>query len=157
MCYWQGPDLTNNLLGILLRFSREVFAIAADIQQMFYSFWVYKEHRNFLRLMWYEDNDPEKSLIQYRMCVHVFGNSPSPVVATYGLQRILENSDPDVKKFVNKDFYIYDALTSLPTVEEAVDLLKWTQSDLQTADLKLHKVASNSQEVLAEFPSEQRA
>ena len=69
----------------------------------------------------------------------------------------VENSDPDVNKFVNKDFYVDDALTSLPTVMEAVDLLKRTQSDLQTADLKLHKVASNSPEVLAEFPPEQRA
>ena len=151
----QGPDLTNNLLGIVLRFRREVIAIAADIQQMFYSFRVHKEHRNFLRFMWYEDNDPEKSLIQYRMCVHVFGNSPSPAVATYGLRRTVKDSDPDVKKFVNKDFYVDDALTSLPTVEEAVDLLKRTQSDLQTAGLELHKVVSNSQEVLAEFPPEQ--
>ena len=153
----QGPDMTNNLLGILLRFRREVIATAADIQQMFYSFRVHKEHRNFLRFMWYEENDPEKSFIQYRMCVHVFGNSPSPAVATYGLRRTVENSNTDVNKFVNKDFYVDDALTSLPTVKEAVDLLKRTQSDLQTADLKLHKVASNSPEVLAEFPPEQRA
>ena len=153
----QGPHMTNNLLGILLRFRREVIAIAADIQQMFYSFRVHKEHRNFLRFMWYEDNDPEKSFIQYRMCVHVFGNSPSPAVATYGLRRTVENSNPDVNKFVNKDFYVDDVLTSLPTNKEAVDLLKRTQSDLQTADLKLHKVASNSPEVLAEFLPEQSA
>ena len=153
----QDPDITNNLLDILLRFRREVFAVAADIQQKFYSFRVHKEHCNFLRFMWYEDNDPEKSFIQYRMCVHVFGNSPSQAVATYGLQQTIENSDPEVNKFVNKDVYVDDALTSLPTVKEAVDLLKWTQSDLHTADLKLNKVASNSPEVLAEFPPEQRA
>ena len=107
--------------------------------------------------MWYEDNNPEKSLIQYRMCVHVFGNSPSPAVATYGLRRTVADSDPDVIKFVNKDFYVDDALTSLPSVKEAVDLLKQTQKDLQTADLKLRKVASNSQELLAQFPPNQRA
>ena len=57
--------MTNNLLGILLRFRREVIAIAADIQQMFYSLRVHKEHCNFLRFMWYEDNDTKKSFIQY--------------------------------------------------------------------------------------------
>ena len=153
----QGPDLTNNLLGILLRFRRENIAVAADIQQMFYSFRVHKEHRNYLRFFWYENNDPEKSLIEYRMCVHVFGNSPSPAVATYGLRRTVENSDHDVNRLVNRDFYVDDALTSLPTSHEAVDLLKRTQTDLQTANLKLHKVVSNSHEVLTEFPSEQRA
>ncbi|VDI76605.1 Hypothetical predicted protein [Mytilus galloprovincialis] len=33
-----GPDLTNNLIGVLLRFRREQVAIMGDIEQMFYSF-----------------------------------------------------------------------------------------------------------------------
>ena len=32
----KGPDLLNNLIGILLRFSRERYAVMADIEQMFY-------------------------------------------------------------------------------------------------------------------------
>jgi hypothetical protein len=44
-----GPDLTNSLLGILLRFREEKVAITADIQQMFYAFKVEERHRNFLR------------------------------------------------------------------------------------------------------------
>ena len=30
-----GPDLTNNLLGVLLRFCKDPVALAADIEQMF--------------------------------------------------------------------------------------------------------------------------
>ncbi|XP_053380368.1 uncharacterized protein LOC128548874 [Mercenaria mercenaria] len=52
-----GPDLTNNLLGVLMRFRKELVAVAADIEQMFYCFEVNKEHRNFLRFLWYQDND----------------------------------------------------------------------------------------------------
>ena len=32
----KGPDLLNNLIGILLRFSRERYAVMVDIEQMFY-------------------------------------------------------------------------------------------------------------------------
>ena len=32
----QGPDLTNSLVGVLLRFRREEVAIQADIKSMFY-------------------------------------------------------------------------------------------------------------------------
>ena len=44
-----GPDLTNNLLGILLRSRRDLFAVTADEEQMFYQFFVKEEDCNFLR------------------------------------------------------------------------------------------------------------
>ena len=46
-----GPDLTNSLLGILLRFRQEPVAVVADVQQMFYCFYVNREHRNYLRFL----------------------------------------------------------------------------------------------------------
>ena len=85
-----GPNLTNSLLGILLRFRKNAIAVSADIEQMFYSFLVSPEHRDYLRFLWYQDNDPNKELIEYRMKAHVFGNSPSPAVATYGLRKCVE-------------------------------------------------------------------
>jgi len=50
-----GPDLTNSLLGVLIRFRREAVAITADIQQMFYCFNVSEDHINYLRFLWYKD------------------------------------------------------------------------------------------------------
>lgn len=73
-----GPNLTNNLQGILIRFPKEKCAIVADIEQMFYSFLVREDHRDYLRFLWYKDNDPDAPLIEYRMTAHAFGNSPSP-------------------------------------------------------------------------------
>ena len=72
-----GPDLTNNLLGILMRFRKDSIAVTGDFEKMFYQFEVDKDHRNFLRFFWYDNNDPTKQLIEYGMCVHVFGNTPS--------------------------------------------------------------------------------
>lgn len=34
----QGADLTNNLVGILLHFRKDMVANSADIEKMFYSF-----------------------------------------------------------------------------------------------------------------------
>ena len=41
-------------------------------------------HRDFL---WFHNNDPDSDIVDYRMCVHDFDNSPSPAVAIYGLRR----------------------------------------------------------------------
>jgi hypothetical protein len=43
----KGPDLTNRLLGVLVRFRREAVAITEDIEQMFYNFKVTEQHRDF--------------------------------------------------------------------------------------------------------------
>jgi len=153
-----GPNLMNNLLGVLLRFRKEKVAIVADIEQMFYCFQVSEEHRNYLRFFWYENNDPQNSLIEYRMCVHVFGNKPSPSVATYGLRKTAEicaeTYGPDVTHFVSRNFYVDDGLASLPTNEAAVDLMQRTQAGLQKeGSLRLHKIMSNEKEVMDSFPA----
>lgn len=97
-----------------------------------------------------------KSLVEYRMCAHVFGNSPSPTIATYGLRKTVkiskESYGDDVTHFVCNDFYVDDGLTSLPTSDMAIDLMKRTQSALKTmGNLRLHKIVSNSEEVMKAF------
>lgn len=151
-----GPNLTNDLLGILIRFRENAFAAAADIEQMFYSFHVEVDHRDFLRFLWYRDNDPNQELVEYRMKAHVFGNSPSPAVAAYGLKRTVEvdDVDKDVKDFVNNNFYVDDGLISLPSETEVISLLQRTQTALLSGgNLRLHKLISNSPIVMSAFPT----
>lgn len=62
-----GPDLNNSLLGVLIRSRKELVAIAADIQQMFYCFLVREDHRNYIRFLWHKDNDLTKEVTEYRM------------------------------------------------------------------------------------------
>ncbi len=50
-----------------------------------------------------------------------------------------------------------DGLKSLPSPEMAINLLKRTQDMLAGSNLKLHKLASNSKEVMRAFPSEDYA
>ncbi|XP_053381914.1 uncharacterized protein LOC128549337 [Mercenaria mercenaria] len=146
-----GPDLINNLVGVLMRFRTELVPAIADIEQMFYCFSVEEKHRNLLRFLWYKDNDPSKEMIEYRMTVHVFGNSSSPAVAIYGLLRTVENSEPDVQHFVRKNFYVDDGLTSKSSPGQIVDLIKRTQKDLGACGLRLHKIASSNVEVMRSF------
>lgn len=147
-----GPDLLNSLLGILLRFRQRSVAVSADIEQMFYRFTVPPQHRNFLRFLWHRDNDVNKELAEFRMTRHVFGNKPSPSIATFGLRKCVENAESEVKNFVEKDFYVDDGLASVDTAKEAVELLSKTQSVLETeGKIRLHKIASNDQTVLHAF------
>lgn len=149
-----GPNLINSLLAVLLRFRKDSCAVIADIEQMFYSFLVQENHRDYLRFFWYRNNDPDDSLIEYRMCAHVFGNSPSPAVANYCLRKTVEDAEEDVNAFVNNNFYVDDGLISLPNTNDTISLMKRTQACLSTANLRLHKIASNKKQVMKAFPEE---
>ena len=92
------------------------------------------------------------------MTVHVFGNSPSPAVATYGIRKSVEEADQDVQELIGRNFYVDDGLVSCSSAPMAVDLIQRTQLALQgNGLLRLHKVASNSREVLDGFESEDLA
>ena len=154
-----GPDLMNSLTGVLIRFWRDVAAMC-DVEQMFHSFHVSPEHRDFLRFLWFKENDLSKPVTEFRMTVHLFGNGPSPAVATYGLRRTADNGeehDPGVKEFVQRNFYVDDGLVSKPTAEEVVTLVRNTQAALASANLRHHKVVSNSVRVIEAFPTDDLA
>lgn len=121
-----------------------------------------KNTETFCAFFWYENNDPEKELVEYRMRVHVFGNSPSPAVATYGLRKAAQSGEEvygsDVVNFVIRNFYVDDGLVSLPTASDAIDLMKRTQEALmEEGNLRLHKIASNSQDVMNAFSEDDKA
>ena len=152
----QGPEHMNSLFGILCRFRRESIAICCDIQKMFYNFYVKEADRDYLRFLWMEG----KKIKKYRMKVHLFGAKSSPAVATYGLRKIAEEHRQLSEKaynFINKDFYVDDGITSAATVEEAVALINNTRSICEKRNLRLHKTISNSKEVLAQVPEDDRA
>ncbi|XP_041424892.1 uncharacterized protein LOC121395423 [Xenopus laevis] len=156
-----GPDLNNTLLGVLMRFRKEQVAVTTDVQQMFYCFMVREDHRNYLRFLWYQDNDLSQEISEFRMKVHVFGNSPSPAIATYGLRQIAKRGESeygkDVKQFILRNFYVDDGLISVPTEAEAISLLQRARDMLAESNLKLHKVASNRSAVMEAFPADDRA
>ncbi|XP_073769028.1 uncharacterized protein [Danio rerio] len=156
-----GPDLNNTLVGVMMRFRKEAIAFTADIEQMFYCFLVREEDRDFLRFLWFQDNDTSKDIVDYRMRVHVFGNKPSPAVAIHCLHKSVQidnfHVDSEVKQFVMRDFYVDDGLKSLPTVEATISLLKKTQEVLSKSNLRLHKIAANSKKVMEAFPSTDHA
>ncbi|XP_067950302.1 uncharacterized protein [Watersipora subatra] len=152
----QGPDLTNNMLGILLRFRKEPIAIACDVEKMFHNFYVNKEDRDFLRFLWFgKDGD----IKDYRMRVHLFGATSSPAVATYSLQKLADQHEETsaASEFIKRNFYVDDGITSVSTTAEAIELITEARNLCKKGNLRLHKFVSNKMEALRELPDTERA
>ena len=156
----QGPDLTNNLLGILLSFRQYPIALAADIEGMFNQVKVPPEDSDALRFLWWEDSDLEK-LSEFQMTTHIFGATDSPSCANFCLKKAAEDhkgrfSDEAVS-VVDKDFYIDDFEKSVRTVSEASSLADEVTCLLSEAGFRLTKWMSNSRNVLSKIPDADRA
>ncbi len=148
----QGPDLTNQLLGVLCRFRRKPIAFMCDIETMFHQFKVIPSHQNFLRFFWWENGDTTRPPVEYRMTVHLFGSGSSPGCANYGLKQIANDFNEeyvsDTADFIRDDFYVDDGLKSVDTMTDAVSLIQRTKDLCTKGGLRLHKFVSNSKEVI---------
>ena len=65
----------------------------------------------------------------------------------------MNGADEDVINYVERNFYVDDGLASCKTPEEAITLVKNRQCALmEGGNIKLHKIASNKEEVMEAFP-----
>ena len=155
----QGPDLNNQLRSVLLRFREKPIGFGADIKSMFNNFMVPTDQRNLLRFYWYQDNNPDSQIVPYRANSHIFGCTSSPAVANFGLKFCasqLPEQSTATRTYIDFAFYVDDGFSSCDEASTAISILKETTSHLAKYNIKLHKVVSNSSEVLDSFPDSDR-
>ena len=154
----QGPDQLNNLFGVLLRWRRGRVAVNCDIQKMFHSFFVTKEDREYLRFFWVKGDDPNGEPVECVANVHIFGARSSPAVANFALRKAaLLSGDQycdEVKDFVFNNFYVDDGLLSTDSSMASEGIVRGTQGMLKEHGIVLHKIVSNSEDLLQKFPRE---
>ena len=91
----QGPNLTNTLLGVLIRFRQEQIAFMADVEGMYHQVKVAPADQDYLRFLWWPGGDVSLPLAEYRTTVHLFGATSSASCATYALTKTPEDNKDD--------------------------------------------------------------
>ncbi|KAF4514206.1 UNVERIFIED_CONTAM: hypothetical protein B566_EDAN019426, partial [Ephemera danica] len=157
----QGPDNVADLVGILMNFRRERFAVVADIEEMFLQVRVPEADKGALRFLWWPNNDLFAKPVEYQMTAHPFGATSSPFCTNFALKRTVSDFGSDYSVFttraVSNHFYVDDCLISFSTVEEAKEFVPQISSMLMRGGFKLRKWISNSVEVLASIPTTELA
>ena len=156
-----GPDLTNNLIGVLCRFRQEKVALMCDIQGMFHQVSVNEADRNYLRFLWWKNGNTHMEPSEYRMAVHLFGATSSPACANLALKTVADVYEDEfgsrAADFVRTGFYVDDGMVSVSSVEEGKELYDATVKMCARGGFRLHKLASNCEDIVKTFPEEDRA
>ena len=156
-----GPDLTCNLLGVLLRFKEHPIAVVGDIKAMFSQVFVDEADCDVFRFLWYPDNDLTCEPVDYRLQTHVFGAKSSPCCAAYPLRvtahdNLTKASETTVRT-VLKNVYVDDVCCSCKSADSAIDLTDQLSKLLKSGGFHLTKFLSNHQKVLSSIPQKDLA
>lgn len=151
-----GPNLTNDLYNVLLNFRVGQCAFSADIESMFYCFRLKENDKDYTRFFWFRNNNPCEDLVEMRAKVHIYGSTSSPSLCSLGLKYAINQSDVSEQciKYVHENFYVDDGVMSVSTPDEAVSILRETREALGKFGIRLHKIASNSDQVINSFPND---
>ena len=126
--FLSGPDLTNQIAGVLLRFREEQVAVMGDTETIFHHVKIPDDQCSFLRFLWWDDCDTNKEIIDYKMTAHVCGGALSPSCSNFALRKTASNNrdeyPSDVIRILERIFCVDDMLKSFQTVTEAKDVIR---------------------------------
>ena len=157
----QGPDQTNSLVGVLLRYRQDHIAVTGDIEKMFYQVRVAKQDRDCLRYLWWPDGDLSSEPAIYRMKVHLFGAVSSPSVSTFALRQTVSDHkhefDTSISQLALTNFYVDDFLCATSSEGEAINIVKSLSSLCDKGGFRITKWMSNNRNVVESIPKCDRA
>ena len=155
--YWlKGPDLLNDLFGVVLRFRENQVAFIGDISKMYHRILIPEMDQHVHRFLWRNlqtDREPDV----YVKTVLTFGDKPAPAMAQIALKRTAEDAKEDfttAAQAIKDNTYMDDICDSVKTKEEALLLTKDIDSVLETGGFKVKGWVSNDT-LTPEIPKEE--
>ena len=94
----QWSDLTNGLLGVLLRFRRGRIALSADIKATFHQVRLDPKDWDALTFLWWPNDNYTQPPADYQMMVHLFGAKSSPACASYDLHKVADDNETQARQ-----------------------------------------------------------
>ena len=132
-----------------------------DIEACFHRILVDPQDIDALRFFFWKDFDLNQPYVVFRMLVHLFGSTSSPSISTFAIRYLAElfknEYPPEVILAILWNLYVDDLIKSCPDVQSAIKLINGLVNLLKRGGFRLTKFVSNSREVLAAIPSEDRA
>lgn len=149
---YTGPKLQADIFSLLLNFRIFKIALSADIKQMYRQIEVRDTDRMYQKILWRFSKN--QSLQTYCHNMVVFGLSSSPYLALRTvIQLVAEEGKnfPVASRYVPRDMYMDDLVTSVENFEEASELHHQAKALFQKGGFHLVKWTSNFPDQIRDF------
>lgn len=156
-CLFTGPKLQKDIVDILLGSHLHKVAFTADVCKMYRQILVLPQHRTFQHIFWRPS--PFDEIKEFELNTVTYGLSCASFLALRVLQDIAEQECqnlPDVRDALISQTYVDDFCVGSDTICDLLQLQSDLKQVLDRAGFELKKWISNSPEILATFPAEDR-
>ena len=123
----KGKVESINLIKVLLRFVTGAYAIAGDLKQFYNAFKLDKDQWNLQRILWIEDLNPNGKVLEAVIKTLIYGVKSVSAQTEFALEKLSEmvqDSNPDLARFLALSRYVDDLQDSKDTVEKCQSLSK---------------------------------
>ena len=134
----KGPDLLNNLLGVLVRFRENRIAISGDIRKMYHAVKIDSIDQHTHRFLW-RNMEIEREPDVYVITSVSFGDKPAGNIATLALRKTAEmgkETYPKAANVIQNSTYVDNVIDSVDSLNEAKELTEDIVRLLQPGGLK---------------------
>ena len=144
--YWmKGPDLLNNLFGVVLRFREREVALVGDISRMYHRILIPEQDQHAHRFLW-RDLETNREPDVYMKTVLTFGDKPAPAMAQMALRKTAQENrhiSQNAANVLKNNVYMDDICHSVDTVQEAQKIATDIDSMLHNGGFKVKEWVSN--------------
>ena len=110
--YWmKGPDLLNDLFGVILRFRERECALMGDLSKMYHRVLIQEVPDQHVQRYLWRNMETERPIDGYVKTVLTFGDKPAPAMAQIALRKTAEEGEelyPEAAKVLKEDVYMDD-------------------------------------------------
>lgn len=147
-CLHTGPNLLQDLTGILLKFRTHRIAFTADIEKAFLQIELNNQDRDATRFLWLKvinkSVNSVDNLEAYRFCCVLFGAAPSPFLLNATIRYHLNEKDNWITKDLTENMYMDNVVTGTNCDDKALEYYSLSRSYLQKVGMNLRQWTSNS-------------
>ena len=155
--YWaKGPDVINNLIGVVLKFRGELYAFAGDIHKMYHSVKTTPLVQHTHRMLW-RNGDRSREPDHYALTTVTFGDKPGGSITTVAMHKTAEmsaDSHPQECEVIKNDSYVDDILSSVSEEAEVLKLTTGIDECLKKGNFVVKHWVTNAD--LSDFPESKK-
>ena len=155
--YWfKGPDLLNNLFGVVLRFRENAVAVCGDITKMYHMIAIPEADQHVHRFKW-RNSEVSRQPDTYVKTVLTFGDRPAPTMAITAMRKtakMKEEEKPRGAEAILKNAYVDDICDSVKNAKEAKALTADVDEVLEPGGFHVKQWTSSAQTNATEEPNE---
>ena len=156
--WYKGYDNLQRLCDVILRFRRFKIAFSCDIKDMFKQCDIVERDRDSLRVLWFNNNDIDNDIVEYRFKRLPYSLNCSMSMADYCLRITVNDNVVRVSaatiEAVKSSFYDDDGLISCKDVAEGRKCVNEIIALLQSGGFDLSKFVSENNEIIANIDAD---